>query len=246
MIIREYECRRKREQRARLKRKVDESNIAEGELDEAAKEIADEGEPQGCPEFNDEVKRAKVAKDIARYILRQTNAMDMNAKKDIFKRMIQHPSLKDLHSEKAPTPGLADTLIANIRNTLQDLKRPQNEDEMFLKRSTMLMLVSSKDREDARGLNVNAASKLLSIHRRNLYGARNQLLQQTENSALSFSTCHRSLPRSRIPEEVKELVENFWTLETRVSPNKKDICRKRIGRKQFITHPIHLLEVSQV
>ncbi|MCO5579065.1 hypothetical protein L7F22_032917 [Adiantum nelumboides] len=52
MIITKYESCRKREQRARLKRKVDEGNIVEGELDEAAKEIVDEGEPQGPTVFD--------------------------------------------------------------------------------------------------------------------------------------------------------------------------------------------------
>ena len=108
-----------------------------------------------------------------------------------------------------------------------------------------MMIVNSKDTEEAQDLNVNIASKLLCIHRRNLYGAKNWLLQQTEKS-LSFATCHWSLKRSCILEEVKELVANFWTLETRVSPNKKDICQKRIDRKEYIEHPIHLLEVSQV
>ncbi|KAI5074791.1 hypothetical protein GOP47_0010752 [Adiantum capillus-veneris] len=33
---------------------------------------------------------------------------------------------------------------------------------------------------------------------------------------------------------------------TRVSPNKKDVCRKRIGRNSYVKHPVHLLEQSQV
>ena len=179
--------------------------------------------PKGIAE-----ERAKIAKGIAQYILQRTSGMDMDTKKDIFNRMIQHPSLKDLQKDKASALFSADTLKQNIRNTLQDLKSPQAEDEMFLKRSTMMMLVNSKDTEEAQDLNVNAASKLLCIHRRNLYGAKNWLLQQIEKS-LSFATCHWSLKRSCILDEVKELVANFWTLDTRVSPNKKDIFQKRIG-----------------
>ncbi|KAI5069601.1 hypothetical protein GOP47_0015902 [Adiantum capillus-veneris] len=171
--------------------------------------------------------------------------MDMDTK-EIFNRMIQHPSLKDIQNDKASTPYFADSLIGNIRNTLQDLKRPQTEDEMFLKRFTMMMHLNEKNLEEAQGLNVNFVSKLLSIHRRNLYGAKNRLLQQTEKTTLSFATCHRSLPKTSILEEVKELIVNFWMLETHVSPKKKDICRKRIGRKEYSEHPIRLLEVSQI
>ncbi|MCO5571463.1 hypothetical protein L7F22_025203 [Adiantum nelumboides] len=39
---------------------------------------------------------------------------------------------------------------------------------------------------------------------------------------------------------------SFWTDETRVSPNKKDVCSKRLARCSYVKHPIHLLEEPQV
>ncbi|MCO5614701.1 hypothetical protein L7F22_068985 [Adiantum nelumboides] len=48
-----------------------------------------------------------------------------------------------------------------------------------------------------------------------------------------------------IIEEVKAIVVSFWTHNTRVSPNKKDVCRKRIAHKVFDKHPVHLLEQPQ-
>ncbi|MCO5570885.1 hypothetical protein L7F22_024614, partial [Adiantum nelumboides] len=177
MVIREYEAFRKREQRAQLKRRGDVGLVDEREGNEAAKGMKDLTKAQDCAKIVKNEKRAKIAKGIARYVLQSTSGMDMDTKKDIFNRMIQHTSLKDLQNNKASAPYFKDTLIENIWNTLQDLKRPQNEDEMFLKRSTMTMLLNSKNPEEAQGLNVNVVSKLLSIHRRNLYGAKNRLLQ---------------------------------------------------------------------
>lgn len=49
-----------------------------------------------------------------------------------------------------------------------------------------------------------------------------------------------------LPDEVKEKVAMFWGRETRVSPNKKDVVRHRLGPKIHETHPAHLLEISQV
>ncbi|MCO5611950.1 hypothetical protein L7F22_066210 [Adiantum nelumboides] len=202
MVITEYEAFHKREQRARLKRRADVDLVVEREGNEAAKGIEDLTKAQGCAKYVENEKRAKIAKGIARYVLQSTSGMDMDTKKDIFNRMIQHPSLKDLQNDKASTPCFADTLIKNILNTLQDLKWPQTKDEMFLKRSTMMMLMNSKNPEDAQGLNVKAVSKLLSIHRRNLYGVKSHLFQQIEKTSLSFATCHRSLQKNRIPEEM--------------------------------------------
>ncbi len=57
----------------------------------------------------------------------------------------------------------------------------------------------------------------------------------------------RQLPKGNIiSNELRDLVYAFWTSETRVSPNKKDICRKRVGRKSVVKHPVHLLDDSQV
>jgi len=35
-------------------------------------------------------------------------------------------------------------------------------------------------------------------------------------------------------------------METTISPNRKKVYKKRIGVKQLIEHPTHLLQVSQV
>ncbi|KAI5081225.1 hypothetical protein GOP47_0004408 [Adiantum capillus-veneris] len=145
MVIRKYEDFRKREQRARFKRRADVGLVVEREGNEAAKGIEDLTKAHGCAKIIENEKRAKIAKGIARYVLQSTSGMGMDTKKDIFNQMSQHPSLKAIQNDKASTPCFTDTLIGNIQNTLQDLKRPQTEDEMFLKRSTMMILLNSKN-----------------------------------------------------------------------------------------------------
>ena len=59
--------------------------------------------------------------------------------------------------------------------------------------------------------------------------------------------CDRQVrTKDAISDEVKELVVAFWTSNTRVSPNKKDVCQKHVGRKLHTIHPVHLLEQPQV
>ena len=53
----------------------------------------------------------------------------------------------------------------------------------------------------------------------------------------------RATPAAIIIEVVKGIIYLFWRNESRVSPNKKDVCRKRIGRSNYEEHPTHFLEV---
>ena len=43
-----------------------------------------------------------------------------------------------------------------------------------------------------------------------------------------------------------ELVTTWWTLETFVSPNRKDVTYKRVGVKVKVEHPKHYLQVLEV
>lgn len=61
-----------------------------------------------------------------------------------------------------------------------------------------------------------------------------------------WALTQRAKRSDALSEEVKEKVILFWARETRVSPNKKDVVRHRLGPKQHETHPAHLLEISQV
>ena len=51
---------------------------------------------------------------------------------------------------------------------------------------------------------------------------------------------------STIIDVLINIISSFWETESRVSPNKKNVYRKRIGRKCYIKHPMHLLGESQV
>jgi hypothetical protein len=44
----------------------------------------------------------------------------------------------------------------------------------------------------------------------------------------------------------KKVVINWWTYETRVNPNKKDVTHKRIAIGVFEKRPTHYLMESQV
>ena len=103
------------------------------------------------------------------------------------------------------------------------VKVPQTGDELFLMRSACMMIVNSELRKE-KHVNFSQAARVLGIHRRNLVAA-NSHLQLADDCALPLQACQRQPPQSSIlTNEVKDLVFSFWMCETRVSPNKKDIC----------------------
>ena len=56
----------------------------------------------------------------------------------------------------------------------------------------------------------------------------------------------RKKRRDALSQSTIDAVVNWWTDETRVSPSKKDVRRKRVGVNQFLTHVGHWLEHSHV
>jgi hypothetical protein len=47
-------------------------------------------------------------------------------------------------------------------------------------------------------------------------------------------------------ESTKNLVINWWTIETTISPNHKDVMTRRTRVKMYESHATHYLQVFQV
>ena len=138
------------------------------------------------------------------------------------------------------------SLLFGIRNTLTQLKVPHSSSDLFVKRTSLTMILNNGDQRTT-PMNQSKIAAVLGVHRRNIAAASNRLENKDEDEVLPLSACHRQLPlHTSITSETRDLVTAFWKFETRVSPNKKDICKHRIEAKCVIKHPIHLLDDSQV
>jgi hypothetical protein len=51
----------------------------------------------------------------------------------------------------------------------------------------------------------------------------------------------RAKQPNALSQHLKQLVLDWWRIETTISPNCKDITRLKIGVKQFKVHPVHYL-----
>ena len=89
-------------------------------------------------------------------------------------------------------------------------------------------------------------SLLTGIARRNIKSGlvRRIALESRTDLVWAVSSCTKRV--DALAPGATKLVEEFWTGNTRISPNRKDVVKKRIGAKQWINHPTHHLQESQV
>ncbi|MCO5557394.1 hypothetical protein L7F22_010957 [Adiantum nelumboides] len=100
--------------------------------------------------------------------------------------------------------------------------------------------INLRDKVDAPPFMDRALAKSLGIHKRNIGFANARLHLEDENISFPVLACQRQAHCStNVKEDIKQLV-------TRVSPNKKDICQRRIDRKAVLMHPLHLLDQPQI
>ncbi|MCO5570778.1 hypothetical protein L7F22_024506 [Adiantum nelumboides] len=147
--------------------------------------------------------------------------MDASGRKEIFDELLQHPCFLTMQSKSKELEAI---MLRNIRNTLNHVNVPRSPDKFFVKKSAMLMLVNGGSKEQNTDMSIPQAAKLIGIHKRNLYSAKHHLIVSSDG-LFPASACHRDdARRTHITQTVKAIVFQFWTDETRVSSNKKDVC----------------------
>ena len=85
------------------------------------------------------------------------------------------------------------------------------------------------------------------IHRRNFHvGIVRRLNLDARVDRSLWALCGKSKRIDATPSNDPELIVEFWCLNSRVSPNMKDVVRKRIGSGIWETHATYHLMESQV
>lgn len=84
----------------------------------------------------------------------------------------------------------------------------------------------------------------MQIHPRNIVNA-----MERKSGIVNVQEQYKLLERAKragLSDYVKETVRAWWHGRSRVSPNKKDVTRHRIGRNEYIVHATHYLTDTQV
>lgn len=140
---------------------------------------------------------------------------------------------------------LRHSVMSNLKGGMTDHLLGARQSKIVMAKDIVCTLASSSNMGSNMGSNRRIAD-LIGVDRRNLKrGMERRLLLDTRQNA--FWLNYRSKRRSdALSDSVKEVVIEFWTSETTVSPNRKDIIRHRNGVHQYSEHPAQYLQVSEV
>ena len=89
-----------------------------------------------------------------------------------------------------------DTVLSGVRNTLTQIKVPHSASELFVKRTSLTMILNNST--GVASVNQSKIASVLGIHQRNIAAATSRLENKDEDEVLPLSACERQLPRGTI------------------------------------------------
>jgi hypothetical protein len=87
---------------------------------------------------------------------------------------------------------------------------------------------------------------ILGIDRWNILWARGQQFELDNGNDAFWLHYRRKIRTDKLADNVRFVVEQWWCNETSVSPNRKDIVLLHEGLREWVSHPMHFLQCSQV
>lgn len=164
----------------------------------------------------------------------------LDCRRVVLEKLMNHITIWPQLPEYYPRPPEAKSqfvFLESFRTELQSVKTAHSK--VFLARKGALLDAAVSEGCDG----ARALSRVLQVHPRNIRTAMGRRVGV--DPVNQFALLERS-KRVGLTEYVKEQVHLWWNQNTRVSPNKKDVTRKRIGPKEYVEHATQYLVDTQV
>ena len=145
----------------------------------------------------------------------------------------------ELTSAVQEVRAVVPTLGQNLKGALQTIRSTRIQGKSKV-RNIVLTAAVSKGESERKICEALGASRYLvrkAFHRR---------AEVDESGENLWAGGDRKRRRDALSAEDQSTVCGWWETETTVSPNKKDVKRRRIGVKEHETHATHYLQTSQV
>ena len=237
--------------RERLAREAAESNrrLAQNERQrqcrarrsEVLRAICEEGESQGSENSNINVERStsRMAENYAIQWYQETTGRGLQYQRSLIPKILKHAIWQSVLPNYSEMEHAWET-VGNIARGWQQIKGCHSRDDQRA-RNVIIPMVSSVN------TSMRQTMLLTGIHRRNLQvGIVRRLSLDAHVDRSLWALCGKSKRIDATPSSVCELIVEFWCLNSRVSPNRKDVVRKRIDSGMWETHATHHLMESQV
>ena len=186
-----------------------------------------------------ERSKNRVLLQMAQYIVEELKSCPgPSSRREVLEKLLNHITILPLLLEYNPRPAEARAIFMFIecfRTELQAIATGHSRDTLARKGALMDATVS------ANFGHLGSLSRVLQTNPSNINAA---LERRLGLDAPSFALLMRK-KRPGLSEYIRATVWTWWHQHTRVSPNKKDVIRHRVGPKEYVEHPTHYLIDTQ-
>jgi hypothetical protein len=132
-------------------------------------------------------------------------------------------------------------MVQNLKEDLNEVKGVHSAEELAYKGAILNSVVGGRIKVGQ----ISRYSRILGTHHANIRRAAMRR-ESTVQEGSSLWRLPTRKPRPGFSGNTVELIVARWTMETCISPNKKEMTRNRIGPNEHEEHPTHYLCETQV
>ena len=177
---------------------------------------------------------------------------ETTAKKvDVMAAIIESPSTRKGLENKGTIPlaeneeaQVAVAVMSDARGAINAIKDQRSDDSRAAIQTALGFLCGEKVKTKRMKTKV---SKMLNMNRKRISKASNHRMKVLKSKKSCWTYTERRTRSDAVPTEHRKLAHGFWASPdiSRTTPNKKDIVRKRLAPKTYVTHPKQILEKTQ-
>lgn len=189
-----------------------------------------------------------ITAEIRNFFFEKTADLSLEDKGAILRNVVDHQEVRAIRDSAGLSSSkqaeLHKDIVDNAAEVLQTFNKRGSltKDKTVFKRALVSALVSDNTVSNKRQ---KATAEALGFKRHIIRKSVGHRKRAFTGEGL-WALADRARRSDALSVQHQELVVRFWTEQTRVLPNEKDVRRHRLGRNQYENHPIHLLEKSQV
>ena len=166
------------------------------------------------------------------------------SRKSVIGRVLDHSRLRPDVPDYVLPKKLAvaqQEILRGVTVRLDEVRSSNSASKLAIKHAILDASILEHGDSSARQV-----ARVLRIHHRNVSKAvvRREVLHAAGDFLFSLSVRTKRVDGLGLDE--KQIIIKWWILETRVSPNKKDVTRKRISASIRDEKPTHYLQETQV
>jgi hypothetical protein len=132
-------------------------------------------------------------------------------------------------------------VLSSVREGVRDHLVGVRQSKFIMAKDILCTLASSSQVGNRRGV-----AGLLGVDKRNITKGRSRRLILNDGHDAFWLQYKRKICSDSLVEPVKAMVKEWWANETTVSPNRKDIVSFHKGCRDWVLHPTHFFQYSQV